>query len=72
MDEVERRAQHIAARSAEAVTMTKRMMMNRSMESSMEAILDDELAAQSFLFGATGSQRGIERFLAMRRDRPRN
>jgi acyl dehydratase len=49
LPEVLERARRIAAKSAPAVALTKRMM-NRSFESSMEAILDDELATQSFLF----------------------
>jgi enoyl-CoA hydratase/carnithine racemase len=48
--------------------MTKRMM-NRAMESSMEAVLDDELAVQSFLFSTEANRRGVERFLSMRSGR---
>lgn len=65
MPEVERRAAHIAARSAVAVSLTKRMI-NRAMESSMEAVLDDELAVQSFLFGTEANRRGVEHFLSVR------
>lgn len=63
--EVQRRAEHIAARSASAVTQTKRMM-NRAFESSMEGVLDQELAVQSFLFGTDASVSGVRRFLSAR------
>jgi len=65
MAEVMKRAKHLAARSASAITQTKRMM-NRSFESSMEAVLDQELAMQSFLFGTAASQAGVHRFLHAR------
>lgn len=66
MAEVRKRAEHIAARSSFATSMTKRMM-NRSFESSMEALLDDEHYIQSFLFGTAPSRSGVEKFLAKRR-----
>jgi 2-(1,2-epoxy-1,2-dihydrophenyl)acetyl-CoA isomerase len=65
LPEVLERARRIAAKSAPAVSLTKRIM-NRSFESSMEAILDDELATQSFLFSTTESQEGVRRFLGQR------
>lgn len=65
MAQVQRRAEHIAARSASAVTQTKRMI-NRSFETSMEGVLDQELAVQSFLFGTDASTSGVRRFLAAR------
>lgn len=69
--EVEQRARHIAARSSSAVSMTKRMM-NRAFESSMEAVLDDELAVQSFLFGTEASRAGVQRFLSARAPKSRS
>lgn len=68
MREVQWRAEHIAARSASAVTQTKRMM-NRAFENSMEGVLDQELAVQSFLFGTDASVSGVRRFLSARKDR---
>ena len=65
-DELMKEARSIAARIAaippKAATLTKRMM-NRSFEQSMEATLDGEWMAQSFLFGTAGSQEGVEAFL---------
>lgn len=59
-------AKAMAARLAEAppaaVALTKRML-NRSFESSMESILDEELMAQSFLFGTPDSRERIAAFL---------
>jgi 2-(1,2-epoxy-1,2-dihydrophenyl)acetyl-CoA isomerase len=66
MDEVMARARRLAARPASAVSLMKRMM-NRAFESSMEAVLDDELAAQSFLFGTADNRAGVGRFLAARK-----
>ncbi len=67
MAEVQKRAEHLAARSASAITQTKRII-NRSFESSMEAVLDQELAAQSFLFGTDASKSGVDYFLKVRAD----
>ncbi len=67
MAEVQKRAEHLAARSASALTQTKRII-NRSFESSMEAVLDQELAAQSFLFGTEASKGGVDHFLSVRAD----
>jgi enoyl-CoA hydratase/carnithine racemase len=65
MGEVMARAQRLAARSPEAATLAKRML-NRSFEMPMEAILDDELAIQSFLFNTAASREGVGRFLDAR------
>lgn len=65
MDEVMRRAVRLAARPASAVSLTKRMM-NRSFEASMETVLDEELAAQSFLFSTEANRVGVQRFLGAR------
>ena len=65
LPEVLERAARIAGKSGTAVSLTKRIM-NRSFESSMEAILDDELAMQSFLFSTADSQAGVRRFLGKR------
>ena len=65
MSEVHRRARHLAERSASAISLTKRMM-NRAFESSMEAVLDDEHYAQSFLFSTEANRRGVDRFLSAR------
>jgi enoyl-CoA hydratase/carnithine racemase len=63
--EVQERARRLAGKSAPAIALTKRII-NRAFESSMEAILDDELATQSFLFSTTESQEGVRRFLDQR------
>ena len=55
-------ARRLAAGSPSAITLTKRMM-NRSFESSMEAVLDQEWMAQSYLFGTPESRDGVGRFL---------
>jgi 2-(1,2-epoxy-1,2-dihydrophenyl)acetyl-CoA isomerase len=65
MTEVMGRAQRIAARPAAAATLVKRIM-NRAFEESMETILDQELAAQSYLFGTEANRAGVERFLGAR------
>ncbi len=59
-------AQRLTDASAKAITLTKRIL-NRSFESSMEAILDDEWMAQSFLFGTEASQSGVQAFLDKRK-----
>ncbi len=65
LQEVYKRARHLADRSASAISLTKRMM-NRAFESSMEAVLDDEHYAQSFLFSTEANRRGVDRFLSAR------
>lgn len=65
MDEVMERAARLAARPASAVSLTKRIM-NRAFEASMETILDEEHAAQSFLFSTQANRVGVDRFLAVR------
>jgi 2-(1,2-epoxy-1,2-dihydrophenyl)acetyl-CoA isomerase len=65
LDEVLARARRLAARSPESLCLTKRAM-NRSFESSMEGVLDLELAAQSFLFNTPENRSGVERFLGSR------
>lgn len=62
MEEAMTIARRIAAISPKAATLTKRMM-NRSFEQSMEATLDDEWMAQSFLFSTTESREGVDAFL---------
>lgn len=71
MAEVTKRARHIADRSAAAVTFTKRIM-NRSFESSMDAVLDQEFAAQSALFGTPANVKGVEHFLSLSAGANRN
>jgi 2-(1,2-epoxy-1,2-dihydrophenyl)acetyl-CoA isomerase len=65
MDEVMQRAARLSARPASAVSLTKRIM-NRAFEASMETILDEEHAAQSFLFSTEANRLGVERFLTAR------
>lgn len=65
MPQVMARAGQLAARSPQAVALAKRMF-NRAFESSMEAVLDDELAVQSFLFNTTANREGVGRFLGQR------
>lgn len=62
MEEARSVAGRLTSASPKAVTLTKRIM-NRSFESSMEAILDSEWMAQSFLFGTQASQEGVGAFL---------
>lgn len=66
MAQVQERATRIAARSGAATSLTKRMF-NRSFESSMESLMDDEHYIQSFLFHTEDSRSGIKRFLEARR-----
>lgn len=63
--EVMKRATRLAAQPASMASMIKKMM-NRSFERSMEAMLDEELAAQSFLFGTEASRQGVDKFLSAR------
>lgn len=63
MAEANAAAARLAAGSPAAITLTKRMM-NRSFEACMEAVLDSEWMAQSFLFGTADSQRGVAAFLS--------
>jgi len=67
LDKAKDAARTIAAKSPQAIPMIKKMM-NRSFESSMEAVLDQELAVQSFLFNTDANRRGVERFLTARRN----
>jgi len=62
LPEAREAARRLAAGSPSAITLTKRMM-NRSFESSMEAVLDQEWMAQSYLFGTPESRDGVARFL---------
>lgn len=55
-------AAKLASSPASAVTLTKRML-NRSFETSMESVLDNEWMAQSFLFSTEASQKGVSAFL---------
>jgi 2-(1,2-epoxy-1,2-dihydrophenyl)acetyl-CoA isomerase len=66
MEEARGIAARIAAISPKAATLTKRIM-NRAFEQSMEATLDDEWMAQSFLFGTSASQEGVDAFLTKSR-----
>lgn len=65
MDQVMDRAARLATRSPESLCLTKRIL-NRAFESSMEAVLDEELAGQSFLFTTPENRSGVERFLGSR------
>jgi enoyl-CoA hydratase/carnithine racemase len=62
MDRARSAALRLARSPASAVTLTKRIM-NRSFETAMEAILDNEWMAQSFLFSTEASQTGVAAFL---------
>jgi len=68
MEKAQAVARKIAGKSPQAIPLIKKML-NRSCESSMESILDQELAVQSFLFGTDANRQGVSRFLGERRQR---
>ncbi|QGC37753.1 enoyl-CoA hydratase [Bordetella parapertussis] len=62
MDAVRGKARALSLKSPQALQMIKRML-NRSFESTLEATLDMEAAAQSFLFSTEGTRQEIGAFL---------
>ncbi|WP_442752417.1 enoyl-CoA hydratase/isomerase family protein [Bordetella bronchiseptica] len=62
MDAVRGKARALSLKSPQALQMIKRML-NRSFESTLEATLDMEAAAQSFLFSTEGTRQAIGAFL---------
>ncbi|MBX3563527.1 MAG: enoyl-CoA hydratase/isomerase family protein [Sphingomonas sp.] len=63
MEHVSGMAARLAGLPSSAVTMAKRTF-NRSFESAMDAVLDAEWMAQSYLFGTEESQAGVSGFLS--------